>query len=121
MKQSSIKTLKGLCYAALFVIALGLVFLCIQSYYILTTGSGPGVINWDSPRIGLKLGIFIANRVSILILMGLFVAFVMNILKLCLPRRQRGSGLLCNQRDEHYGIVRLLCLHVDCTHGSATV
>ena len=81
MKQSSIKTLKGLCYAALFVIALGLVFLCIQSYYILTTGSGQGVINWDSPRIGLKLGIFIANRVSILILMGLFVAFVINILK----------------------------------------
>ncbi|MBQ9556291.1 MAG: hypothetical protein IJV05_08710 [Muribaculaceae bacterium] len=81
MKQSSIKTLKSLCYAALVVVALGLIFLCFQSYFILTTGSGPGVINWDSPRIGLKLAIFIAQRVSILVLMGLFVAFVVNILK----------------------------------------
>ena len=81
MKQSSIKVLKGLCYAALAVVVLGLVFLCIQSYYILTTGSGPGVINWESPRLGLKLGIFIAERMAILVLAGLFVAFVVNILK----------------------------------------
>ncbi len=81
MSQLSIKVLKGLCYAALVVVVLGLVFLCYQSYYVLMTGSGPGVINWDSPRIGLKLAIFIAQRVSILVLMGLFVAFVVNILK----------------------------------------
>ena len=81
MKQSSIKVLKGLCYAALAVVALGLVFLCVQTYYILTTGSGHGVINWASPRLGLKLGIFIADRVAILVLAGLFVAFVVNILK----------------------------------------
>ena len=62
MKHSSIKVLKGLCYAALVIVALGLVFLFVQSYYILTTGSGPGVINWDAPRLGLKLGIFIANQ-----------------------------------------------------------
>ena len=81
MKHSSIKVLKGLCYAASAVVALGLVFLCVQTYFILTTGSGNGVINWDSPRLGLKLGIFIADRVAILILAGLFVAFVVNILK----------------------------------------
>ena len=81
MKHSSIKVLKGLCYAALAVVALGLVFLCVQTYYVLTTGSGHGVINWDSPRLGLKLGIFIAERVAILVLAGLFVAFVVNILK----------------------------------------
>ena len=81
MKQSSTKTLRGLCYAALVVVALGFVFLCIQSYYILTTGSGPGVINWDSPRLGLKLGIFFAQRIAIITLIGLFVSFVLNILK----------------------------------------
>jgi len=81
MEKKSIKTLKVMCYAALVVVAFGLVFLCVQSYYIMTIGSGEGVINWDSPRIGTKLAIFIADRVVTVVLAGLFVAFVLNILK----------------------------------------
>lgn len=81
MKKQSYRTMRGLCYAALFLCGFWLVFFAIQTYYVFTTGSGPGVINWDSPRIGLKLGITIANRVVNLVMLSLCVAFVVSTLK----------------------------------------
>ena len=56
-------------------------FYVIQSYYVLTTGSGHGVINWGSPNMGGKLTMFVINRLLILTLAGLMGAFVFNILK----------------------------------------
>jgi hypothetical protein len=57
------------------------VFYAIQTYFVLTTGSGDGVINWDSPHIGRKLTVFVINRILILTMAGLMGAFVFNILK----------------------------------------
>lgn len=81
MEKSSYKTLKVVCYVALIGIAIWLAFYAIQSYYVLTTGEGAGVINWGSPRMGIKLTIFTLNRLTILLLGGLMAAFVFNILK----------------------------------------
>ena len=81
MEKKSIKTLKGLCYAALVLIVLGLVLVCVQSYFVLTTGSGKGVINWGSPDMVTKLGIFIGQRVAVLAMAVLCGAFVVNILR----------------------------------------
>ena len=81
MEKTTVKSIKTVCYAALVCIAMWVVFYGIQSYYVLTTGSGHGVINWGSPNMGLKLTIFWFNRFTILLMAGLFTAFVFNILK----------------------------------------
>ena len=81
MKQTSLKTLKVACYIALAGITLWVLFYGIQSYFVLTQGSGEGVINWDSPRIEVKLAIFIASRTCLLVMASLFAAFAWNILK----------------------------------------
>lgn len=81
MKKTSKRTLKIVCLLALICIVLWVAFYANQSYYVLTTGSGWGVINWGSPNIGSKLAMFIVNRLTILTLAGLMGAFVFNILK----------------------------------------
>ena len=75
------KTLKIVCVFALICILMWVAFYAIQSYYVLTTGSGHGVINWGSPNMGGKLAMFVINRLLILTLAGLMTAFVFNILK----------------------------------------
>ena len=74
------KTLKIVCVFALICILMWVAFYAIQSYYVLTTGSGHGVINWGSPNMGGKLAMFVINRLLILTLAGLMAAFVFNIL-----------------------------------------
>lgn len=81
MKNTSDKLLRTVCVLALICIILWVAFYAVQSYYVLTTGSGHGVINWGSPRMGLKLTMFAINRFNILLLAGLMAAFVLNILK----------------------------------------
>jgi len=81
MKKTSNSVLKTVCVLALICIVLWVAFYAIQSYYVLTTGSGHGVINWASPNIGAKLTMFVMNRFLILTLAGLMAAFVFNILK----------------------------------------
>ena len=81
MEKASSRTLKIVCVLALIGIVLWVAFYAIQSYFVLTTGSGHGVINWGSPRMGLKLTIFTLNRVTILLMAGLMAAFIFNILK----------------------------------------
>lgn len=81
MEKSSYKTLKVVCIIALIGIVLWVAFYAVQSYFVLTTGSGHGVINWGSPRIGFKLALFVTNRLSIFLMAGLMAAFVFNILK----------------------------------------
>ena len=81
MEKTSNKTLKIVCIFALICTFLWVVFYAIQTYFVLTEGSGQGVINWDSPHIGRKLTIFAINRITILSLAGLMGAFVFNILK----------------------------------------
>ena len=81
MEKTSYRTLKIVCVLALIGIVLWVAFYAVQTYFVLTTGSGHGVINWGSPRIGLKLTIFTLNRATILLMAGLMAAFVVNILK----------------------------------------
>ena len=81
MKKTSSKVLKIVCVFALICTLLWVVFYAVQTYFVLTTGSGDGVINWGSPHIGRKLTVFVINRVTILTLAGLMGAFVFNILK----------------------------------------
>ena len=81
MKKTSSRVLKTVCVFALIGIVLWVAFYAVQSYFVLTTGSGKGVINWGSPNIGGKLTMFVINRLLILTLAGLMAAFVFNILK----------------------------------------
>ena len=81
MGKTSYKTLKAVCVLTLIGCVLYVAFYAVQSYYVLTTGSGCGVINWGSPRMGLKLTLFVVNRITIFLLAGLVAAFVFNILK----------------------------------------
>ena len=81
MEKTSKKVLTIVCIFALICTLLWVVFYAIQTYFVLTTGSGHGVINWESPNIGSKLTIFVINRLMILTLAGLMAAFVFNILK----------------------------------------
>ena len=81
MEKTSTKTLKIVCIFALICTILWVVFYAIQTYFVLTEGSGQGVINWGSPHIGRKLTMFVANRLTIVLLAGLMGAFVFNILK----------------------------------------
>ena len=81
MEKTSKKVLKIVCVFALICILMWVAFYVIQSYYVLTTGSGHGVINWGSPNMGGKLTMFVINRLLILTLAGLMGAFVFNILK----------------------------------------
>ena len=81
MEKTTKKALKIVCIFALICIIMWVVFYSIQSYYVLTTGSGHGVINWGSPRMGLKLTMFAFNRFTIILLAALMGAFVFNILK----------------------------------------
>ncbi|MBQ6167207.1 MAG: hypothetical protein IJK41_07285 [Muribaculaceae bacterium] len=81
MKKTSSNVLKTVCVFALICIIVWLVFYAIQTYFVLTTGRGNGVLNWDSPHIGRKLTVFVINRITILTLAGLMAAFVHNILK----------------------------------------
>ena len=81
MKKTSNKVLKIVCIFALIFTFLWVVFYAIQTYFVLTEGSGQGVINWGSPHIGRKLTVFVINRITILALAGLLAAFVFNILK----------------------------------------
>ena len=81
MKKTSSKVLKIVCVFALICTLLWVVFYAVQTYFVLTEGSGNGVINWGSPHIGRKLTVFVINRVMILTLAGLMGAFVFNILK----------------------------------------
>ena len=90
MKNTSIKTLKIVCYVLLALIPILVLFNAVQSYYILTTGSGEGVINWDSPRIALKVSLFFCQRVVLLAMVCLFFAFIVNILK-----HLKGGTLFC--------------------------
>ena len=93
MKKTSSKVLKIVCVFALICTLLWVVFYAVQTYFVLTAGSGDGVINWGSPHIGRKLTVFVINRVTILTLAGLMGAFVFNILK-CL----RG-GMIFNRAN----------------------
>ena len=70
-----------MCVLALIGIVLWVAFYAVQTYYVLTTGSGQGVINWGSPRMGLKLTLLVMNRITIVLMAGLTAAFVFNILK----------------------------------------
>lgn len=81
MKKTSNRVLKIVCVFALICTLMWVAFYAIQSYYVLTTGSGHGVINWGSPNMGGKLTMFVINRLLILTLAGLMAAFVFNILK----------------------------------------
>ena len=81
MKKTSNRVLTIVCVFALICILMWVAFYAIQSYYVLTTGSGHGVINWESPNIGSKLTMLVINRLMILTLAGLMAAFVFNILK----------------------------------------
>lgn len=81
MSKTSVKFLKIVCYIVLALIPVWLIFYGVQSYYVLTTGSGEGVINWDSPRIGVKVTFFILHRIAMLTMAGLFTAFIINILR----------------------------------------
>ena len=81
MKKTSNRVLTAVCVFALICTLMWVVFYAIQTYFVLTTGSGDGVINWDSPHIGRKLTVFVINRILILTMAGLMGAFVFNILK----------------------------------------
>ena len=81
MEKTSKNVLKILCVFALICTLLWVAFYAFQSYYVLTIGSGHGVINWGSPNMGGKLTMFVINRLLILTLAGLMAAFVFNILK----------------------------------------
>ena len=81
MKKTSSKLLTILCVFALICTLMWVAFYAIQSYFVLTTGSGNGVINWGSPNMGGKLTMFVINRIMIITLAGLMAAFVFNILK----------------------------------------
>ena len=81
MKKTSSKLLTILCVFALICTLMWVAFYAIQSYFVLTTGSGYGVINWGSPNMGGKLTMFVINRLLIITLAGLMAAFVFNILK----------------------------------------
>ena len=81
MNKKTVKLLKIVCYVILALIPLWIIFYGVQSYFVLTTGSGDGVINWDSPRIGVKLTFFILHRLAMLTMAGLFTAFIINILR----------------------------------------
>ena len=81
MKKTSNRVLTAVCVLALICTLMWVAFYTIQSYYVLTTGSGHGVINWGSPHMGAKLTMFVINRITILTLAGLMAAFVFNILK----------------------------------------
>lgn len=81
MEKTSYKTLKVVCAIALIGCVVWVAFYAVQTYYVLTTGSGHGVINWGSPRMGLKLTIFAANRFTIILMATLMATFAVNILK----------------------------------------
>ena len=81
MNKTTVKFLKIVCYVMLALIPLWLIFYGIQSYFVFTTGSGEGVINWDSPRIGVKVTFFVMHRLAMLTMAGLFTAFIINILR----------------------------------------
>lgn len=81
MSKTSVKFLKIVCYIVLALIPVWLIFYGVQSYYVLTTGSGEGVINWDSPRIGVKVTFFVMQRIAMLVMVGLFTAFIINVLR----------------------------------------
>ena len=81
MSKTSVKFLKIVCYIVLALIPVWLIFYGVQSYYVLTTGSGEGVINWDSPRIGVKVTFFVMQRIAMLVMAGLFTAFIINVLR----------------------------------------
>ncbi|MBR5639896.1 MAG: hypothetical protein IKW83_09050 [Muribaculaceae bacterium] len=79
--NKTVKFLKIVCYVMLALIPLWVIFYGIQSYFVLTNGTGEGVIHWDSPMIGLKLTMFIVHRIALLTMAGLFAAFIINILR----------------------------------------
>ena len=81
MEKRMTKALKIVCYVVLVGTILWVAFYAMQTYYVLTTGSGKGVINWDSPRLGFKLSLLVTNRITILLVALLVGAFVFNILK----------------------------------------
>ena len=81
MKKTSKKVLTAVCVFALICTLMWVAFYAIQSYYVLTTGSGHGVINWGSPNMGSKLTMFVINRILIIALACLMAAFLFNILK----------------------------------------
>lgn len=80
MEKSSYKWLKIMCVFALIFTIVWLVFYAIQTYFVLTTGSGPGVINWDATNIGLRLTMFIVNRLLIIAIGIIVIMFIKNIL-----------------------------------------
>ena len=80
MKKTSNRVLTVVCVFALICTLLWVVFYAVQTYFVLTAGSGDGVLNWGSPHIGRKLTVFVINRITILSLAGLMGAFVFNIL-----------------------------------------
>ena len=81
MEKKSIRTMRGLCYAVLVFSGIWFVLLCYQTYFIYTTGIGVGVINWNTPDIGVKLALSVGERVASVLTMGLCIAFVVNILR----------------------------------------
>ena len=81
MEKKSIMWLKIACYSALVCLILWAAFYCIQGYFILTTGSGEGVIDWSDAHVGIKVSYFLLSRAIVLAIAGIAVAFVVNILK----------------------------------------
>lgn len=81
MNKSTVKFLRIVCYVILALIPLWIIFYGVQSYHVLTTGSGEGVINWESPRIGVKVTFFILHRLAFITMTVLFTAFIINILR----------------------------------------
>lgn len=93
MNNKTVKFLKIVCYVMLALIPLWVIFYGVQSYFVLTNGTGEGVIHWDSPMIGLKLTMFIIHRIALLTMAGLFAAFIINIL------RYLKNGTIFNQAN----------------------
>ena len=81
MNKKSVKFLKIVCYVMLALIPLWLIVYGIYSYGVFTSTGGEDIIHWGSPRIGIKVAVFIAHRVALFAMAVLLTAFVINILK----------------------------------------
>lgn len=81
MNKTSVKYLKIVCYVMLALIPLWLIVYGIYTYGVFTSTGGEDIIHWDSPRLGIKVAVFIAHRIAIITMAVLLAAFVINILK----------------------------------------
>lgn len=81
MNKTTVKFLKIVCYVMLVLIPLWLIIYGIYTYGVFTSTGGEDVIHWDSPRIGLKVTVFIAHRIALFTMAVLIAAFVINIFR----------------------------------------